>query len=251
MGEVLGAHEEGPLSARYQKEIFGNYFETTDSEYLRVHRGNQESYEDNFADLLPADKTAKILEIGCGAGQLLWYLKSKGYENILGVDVGQTQIDLVKRLGIDGRVISSIPEFLSDKRGTYDLIVMNAVIEHFTKQELWDNLRAIHGALKGGGSVVFSTPNMACLSSGFQRYIDFTHETGFTERSAYEVMRITGFKEIVLRPDRIKLKPRPRRVVWWAFNKLWYALLKFLYYIERGDDRPKIVSRLLIVTGKK
>lgn len=238
----------------YSEEVFTNYFgQDDDQEYLAVHKWNQESYEDNFSDLLPRDRGARILEIGCGAGQLLYYLKAKGYGNIEGIDLGEQQIGYLKRYGIDGHVVSSIPDYFKDvsKRGRYDLIIMNEVIEHFPKKELFDNLAAIREGLKEKGFFVFATPNMACLSGLFQRDIDLTHEIGFTERSAYQMMRIAGFKDIIIRPDRIVPRLRPKRIMWCCLNWLWYKILGFLHYVERGMDRPRILSRTLIVIGKK
>jgi 2-polyprenyl-3-methyl-5-hydroxy-6-metoxy-1,4-benzoquinol methylase len=236
----------------YSEDIFKNYFGKDDNpDYLKVHKANQESYEDNFSDLLPRDSQAHILEIGCGAGQLLYYLKAKGYANIEGVDIGNDQIEMVKKMGIQAVAIASIAEYLKSRSSSYDLIIMNQVIEHLPKAGLLDDLRVIRGALKDGGTFLFATPNMACLSGQFQRNIDFTHETGFTERNAYQVMRVAGFNDIKVRGDRISLKPRVKRIAWWALNRLWFATLGFIYYIERGSDRPKVLSKELIVTGKK
>ena len=93
----------------YSNDIFTDYIENAkDSPYLKVHMANQESYEDCFSRLLLTDKKSKILEIGCGAGQLLYYFKSNGYTNIEGVDIGEHQIRLVKDMGIDACVIFSI-----------------------------------------------------------------------------------------------------------------------------------------------
>jgi SAM-dependent methyltransferase len=181
----------------------------------------------------------------------LYYLKSKGYANIEGVDIGDLQIGFLKKMGIDGTTITSIPRYLEDKKDRYDMVIMNHVIEHFSKTELWGNLKAIHASLKTGGVFIFSTPNMACLSGLFERNVDFTHETGFTERNAYQVMRITGFRHITIKGDRIKLKARPKRIAWWALNILWRRILGFAYYLERGSDRPRILSRSLIVSGTK
>ncbi len=236
----------------YSDEIFKNYFgEDANPEYLKVHKANQESYEDNFKDLLPEDSGAHILEIGCGAGQLLYYMKDKGYLNIEGVDIGNDQVEMVRKMGIKSEQISSIAEYLKDRQSAYDLIIMNQVIEHIPKSELLDVMHVIYDALKVGGRFIFATPNMACLSGLFQRNIDFTHETGFTERNAYQVMRVSGFKDIKISGDRVRFKPRPKRILWWALNRMWYAILGFIYYIERGSDRPKVLSKELIVTGKR
>lgn len=236
----------------YNTEIFKNYFDANaHPDYLKVHRGNQEFYADNLADLLPRDKDSKILEIGCGAGQLLYYLKVSGYKNIEGADIGEEQVKFLESMGINGTVISSLQEYLKDKKDHYDLIIMNQVIEHFPKSELWDNSSLIYKSLRKGGAFIFITPNMSCLSGLSQRYTDFTHEIGFTERSASQIMRIAGFKDIVVRGDKITLKLRIGRIVWWLSNIIWHSILGFIYYVEKGMDRPRILSRHLIVIGKR
>jgi 2-polyprenyl-3-methyl-5-hydroxy-6-metoxy-1,4-benzoquinol methylase len=235
----------------YNTEIFKDYIGEDTSDYLRIHDRNQESYFDNFSSILPSDKSANILEIGCGAGQLLHYLQKSGYRNIEGIDIGEDQIGFLKKMGIKGTVIRSIPDYLSDKAASYDLIIMNQVLEHIPKNEILESIRSIRKALKNNALFVFATPNMACVSGPFQRYIDFTHEVGFTERSAYQVMRIAGFREISVRGDDVKLKMRPKRIAWWMLNGIWNSMLGFIYFIERGSDRPKVLSRILIVTGKK
>ncbi len=36
--------------------------------------------------ILPADKSARILDIGCGYGNLLYGMREAGYKNIQGID---------------------------------------------------------------------------------------------------------------------------------------------------------------------
>lgn len=236
----------------YSAEIFKDYFhQGGNEEYMRVHDRNQESYDDIFSQILPADRKKAILEIGCGAGQLLWYLKNKGYTCLEGVDIGTAQVDMARKMGIDASVIKSIPEFLEKRNDRYDLVIMNQVVEHIPKAELLNTLRAIRQSLKSGGSFVFITPNMSCLSGPSQRYADITHETGFTERSAYQVMRIAGYSDIVISGDYVKPKFRPKRMVWWILNRLWHFMMSVAYFAEKGTDRPRILSRSIIVAGKR
>lgn len=94
----------------YRDGIYNDYLdEKDDSGYLKVSSSNQESYADNYRDLLPPDTGARILEIGCGAGQLLYYIRNEGYKNIEGADIGDAQIKLLEKMGIKGSVISSVP----------------------------------------------------------------------------------------------------------------------------------------------
>ena len=60
--------------------------------------------------LLGDNYAIRILDYGCGGGQLLTYLRALGYENIAGVDVNASKIEQIKcisnNLGFDSEVFS-------------------------------------------------------------------------------------------------------------------------------------------------
>src|SRR4051812_37311495 len=86
-GEVMNSLQE-QLQERYVSTHFG--------EIRSVNADDLESfarhYRRVYAPLLPADKNAKILDIGCGLGHFLYFLKSEGYVNHWGIDLGSEQI---------------------------------------------------------------------------------------------------------------------------------------------------------------
>ncbi|MDD3905526.1 MAG: class I SAM-dependent methyltransferase [Candidatus Omnitrophica bacterium] len=209
-----------------------------------------EGCEAMFLKFIPPDKNIKILDVGCGCGQLLYMLREHGYNRIKGVDLGQAQIDLTKKLGIEADKIDDLPDYL-DKNYGWDVVVMNQVIEHFPKDKVYLYLDAIKKSIVPGGKIIIGTPNMALLSGGFQRYIDFTHEIGFTERSLRQVLKICGFEETQISGEVPSLKFRPKFLVWFFLRSIWFKMLSFLYLLERGTERPGIISRHLIAVAKK
>jgi 2-polyprenyl-3-methyl-5-hydroxy-6-metoxy-1,4-benzoquinol methylase len=48
---------------------------------------------------LPADPSAPILDIGCGSGQLLYFLREQGYSQAVGIDRDQAQVEVGRSLG--------------------------------------------------------------------------------------------------------------------------------------------------------
>jgi len=234
-----------------QTKIFRDYLDDRQSDHHIVNSHNIEGYEDHFMNLLPADKNIRILDIGCGCGQLLYTLKKNGYHNLLGVDLGQKQVDLTRGLGIDAQKISDLEDFLRGKKGSYHVISLWGTIEHFPKDKLLSYLEAIRYAMCDGGICIIVTCNMSLLSGLFQRYIDFTHEFGFTEISLRQVLRISGFSGIEITGEHPKLKPRLKFLVWFVLRKIWFKVLGFIYLLEKGTDRPKILSRHLIAVAKK
>ena len=233
----------------YIDEIFNNYFGDDANPHLVVTRADQESFHDNFSKFIPKDPNTSILDIGCGSGRFLHYLKNRNYANIEGVDIGLQQVSIVKNMGIKAAQISSISSFLTGK--SYDMITMIGTIEHLSKSTAWDDLKSIYVALKSNGIFLFMTPNMATLSASFRRYIDFTHEVGFSERSAAQIMTILGYRNIQITGDYIKLKPHPKRIAFYYANLMLRYFMRFMYIAESGTDAPKIISKNLVVVGYK
>ncbi|MEM1973810.1 MAG: hypothetical protein QXN68_03370, partial [Thermoplasmata archaeon] len=78
-------------SLRYREKIYSRYVETLtryseqpndEQEYVR----RKKLYDLNYKKFLPSDKNTKILELGCGKGFFLKYLKEMGYSYIKGVE---------------------------------------------------------------------------------------------------------------------------------------------------------------------
>jgi SAM-dependent methyltransferase len=66
------------------KEMFGKYHETF---YKGLHGWRDyeltsKGFAEWYYDCLPADKSARILDIGCGDGKFLFFLYNKGYNKI-------------------------------------------------------------------------------------------------------------------------------------------------------------------------
>ena len=251
MQQLIGAAME---NRSMREKIFDNYIQKktdirADANHFIPNDRNLEGYEMMFLKFMPEDKDARILDIGCGCGQLLYMLREKGYNNIKGIDIGNAQVGLTKKLGICAEKIDDLIAYLG-KNGGLDVIIMSQVIEHFSKDRVYQYLEAMKTALRPGGRIIIATPNMALLSGTFQRYIDFTHELGFTERSLGEVLRVTGFKDIEIYGDTLSFKPRPKFIMWLVLRTIWFKILGFLYLLERGSERPRIISRHLIAVAK-
>ncbi len=153
-----------------------------------------------FDRFLPADKSAKILEIGCGNGGFVLWLERLGFVNSFGVDVSKEQTDEAGRLGIKNVSHGDLLEFLKTKRGEYAVIFARDLIEHFDKEKVFEIFDLAHQALSADGLFVVQTPNGESPMSGRFRYWDFTHETSFTASSFGQISRTVGFREADVYP---------------------------------------------------
>lgn len=236
-----------------REKLFEEYF---NSIYARSNTFAIEEYENtamefdcHYGNFLPADKSAPIIDIGCGTGHFLYYLKKKGYTNFLGIDISVGQVEFCRDNITQNVEIADAFEFLADKINAYSAISANDVIEHIPKEKVILFLKLIYQALVPNGVLLLKLPNMSNPFAVDLRYRDFTHECGFTEKSTYQVLYVAGFRDIRIYPSQTRwksLKPHLR----WILTSLVHAILKKLFWYQ-GFTAPEILSSRLIVIAKK
>ena len=103
---------------------------------------------------MPKDKRCRILELGCGMGQFYYFCRKQGYNNYVGIDASKENIMHIKSC-LDKRAkvkVMDMFEFLSKEDGSkkYDVVVLNDVIEHLTKPEIFAVLDGVKKILIRG-----------------------------------------------------------------------------------------------------
>lgn len=147
----------------------------------------------------------EVLEIGCGAGGTLSYLKYNGLaQHVVGIDIASSQIEVALQQGVDEAFVSNLDNLEEILHGrTFDAILMLDVLEHLV--DPWSVLKCVSGFLRPGGRIYVSLPNvqnvrvLVPLLMGQWRYkelgiLDKTHLRFFTKRTAVELLRGAGFE---------------------------------------------------------
>jgi len=206
-----------------------------------------------FRDWLPHDLEAPIIDVGCGAGYFLAFLKYLGYRNICGVDISQEQVEFAKEKVPEAIIIKeNILNFLSKFTNEYNLITAIDFIEHLKKSEVIDFFELCHSALKSGGQIILQTPNMETPWGTCHRYGDFTHEIGLGPNSLKKIMTLTGFKKIEERecgpiPFGYSLTSTIRYILWQIIR----MKLQFYNLIEMGGPGSGVFTRVFLIKGAK
>ena len=162
----------------------------------------------NYAALLDAietEKPFKILDLGCGPGRDLKYLKSLGHIPV-GVEGSETFVEVATKLS--GCVVYHMDFIqLALTQVEYDGIFANASLFHIPKQEIKRVMMELYDSLKERGVLFCSNPRG-------------NNQEGFSgERYGFyydwitwkEICLKTGFVEVnhFLRPDGITEEERP------------------------------------------
>jgi 2-polyprenyl-3-methyl-5-hydroxy-6-metoxy-1,4-benzoquinol methylase len=146
-----------------EQQVFDDYYRAM-SKYEYHQRDGEESPYDRvrMADIasdiepLVADHQARILDIGCATGRLLYLLRERGFPSVTGLDPSQGCVDAARRL-YDVRVLqgsmSEFPE--TDER--FDVIILIGVLEHI--RDLDAAMRRVRSILAPKGLVYVEVPN--------------------------------------------------------------------------------------------
>ena len=203
-----------------------------DAEYAAAAR----QFRRRWAGLLPLDRGAAILELGCGAGHFVKFLREGGYERVEGIDRSAREIARAAAAGIDGLRCIDAGERLTGSKEEFDTVVALNFFEHLRKDEIVHVLGLVHTALRPGGRLLAVTPNALSPFGGATRYWDFSHETGFTPASWRQLARLTGFAE----PSFGEFGPLPHSLAGAVRTALWQVIrlgLVTMSYIEVGGPR--------------
>lgn len=137
-----------------------------------------------------------VLEVGCGLGQFLLYLKAKGVADFLGIDQDAALKAHLPEAVRDNFEIADIRDFLSAGAGgrSFDRIALFDVLEHFTPEDGARLLTGLAGILRPGGRIVVKVPNMASPWGAQHQYGDLTHKTGYGPKSLRQLALAVGLQ---------------------------------------------------------
>lgn len=193
-------------------------------------------------------KNAPILELGCNKGHLLRVLHTRGYKNLFGVDLSQGDLECAKKIIPEATLIEEdIFNYLMAHENKFQVIILKALIEHIKKDKVMLLLDSINKSLAPGGFVLIDVQNSDWLFGLHDRYVDFTHEVGFTQESLRQLM-VLYFDEVSVTPTQSPFwkMGRKDKIKHYFAKKIVFSLLKWA-----DPESPSVIERLLIASGKK
>lgn len=149
---------------------------------------------------LPTDKSIRILDIGCGAGHLLYAFQKEGYTNCLGIDLSQEQINEAKKR-VAYVKLSDAFQYLPKHRNEFDVICLFDVAEHLDSNNLFSLLKKINGSLRSSGILIIHTINGWSPFSHFCFFGDLTHQQLYSPKIIGDMALLANFKEYCCFPS--------------------------------------------------
>lgn len=215
--------------------------------YTSKEVGYFDSVRKEILPLLPV-KMDKVLEIGCGSGATLQWLKNeKGCGWIGGVELSEDAAGRAKDR-LDFFLAGNIEKIeLPFENGSLDLILCLDVLEHLV--DPWLVVKRLSKLLKPGGSMIISVPNimhrsalLPLLSHDRWDYepsgiLDRTHLRFFTRKTAVELLE-QGYLNVDLVFPVIQISKWSKT---WLFDCLTLHSFRRLFitqYLVRGINIP-------------
>jgi 2-polyprenyl-3-methyl-5-hydroxy-6-metoxy-1,4-benzoquinol methylase len=203
-------------------------------------------YETRIGELakyLP--KNSKVLDVGCGSGAFLQYIKKAGYRPFA-MDISKKIINFMKKKGISGYTdMNKIPQ------KSFDAITAFDVIEHTTDPIKF--IKEIKDKLKTKGVIMITTPNSVGISARMLKdkwwvFKPEGHYILLSPKGIRYLLEKIGFKIIFIKTDIFTQWFPPNNTLFKKIaNKLLYLLFspvkKYLFSHYLGDN-IEVIAKL-------
>jgi len=214
-----GSGPRHTMSIFYQSYGDAKGYTTPDLNKKHVRRFDEEVW-------VPASMTSdmRCLEIGCGTGHFLSYLRHKGVTDFLGIDLDPALADVVPTDVRDRFRVADVREFLAsaEEKRPFDRILMFDVFEHFTAEDGLALLTDLMPILAADGAIVLKMPNAASPWGQQFQNGDLTHLTAYTPDSIRQMAVAAGLRCVSCHPHKLGSPGRRRtdRLVQALMNRL-------------------------------
>lgn len=169
-------------------------------EISKVFKSNLKWYECFFKEFLLENIKSSILDIPCGHGNILYFLKSKGFENVKGYDIDPGRVEMANQLGLNAEIGDGI-SIIKNKRNI-DIIFSLDFLEHLDKDIVIKYLEDCNNALRNGGMLIVRMPISDNILGAYDFFNDFTHKWTAHSHVIESLFKIAGFQKVIIKDER-------------------------------------------------
>lgn len=240
----------GAMMTAFDQSVYASMSNSRDTADLRAQFERLRPWYSRFlADVLPRDTSARILDVPCGAGNLLFTLQSLGYTQAVGYDGDPGQIGLAQALGLSAKQGDALEALAQTPPGSIAVVFSLDFLEHLPKETAVRFCASARRALAPGGLLVCRTPSADGPFGSRDRYNDLTHKWSMTANVAEALMRLAGFRGVEVRqeaPPPYHWKNRLRRLLFLGTTRLLSAYLTLC-----GIAPPRVWTTSMWIIARK
>lgn len=141
-----------PSSEDYDEEYYTNIC----GGFEEFKKGTTLGKYNHCLKLLKPKRKQKVLDLGCGRGEIVKMLSERGIFCV-GGDYSKIATKIASEQ--NKNILRFDARSLPFKSETFDVVIMLDVLEHLIKEEGIKSLKQIRTVLKKGGKIVIHTPN--------------------------------------------------------------------------------------------
>ncbi len=216
------------------KNIYKNYEDVVDKEYLRHVKTRELSAIAALKIINQYTQGKKLLDVGCATGDFLKIAKDFGY-SVEGLELSYWSSEIAIKRGIKVYVetLKSLSKKMSKK---YDVITLWGVIEHFENPK--EEMEYLYNLLNPNGIIVLWTGNVDGLMSRLLGrkwwYWQGQHIQYFTNKSLNFLGKQTGFKNLAIKiyPIAATYEQMKNSLTRYRFQKFLLPFIKIIFSIK-------------------
>lgn len=233
--------------ASYRSRAYERYSVKSAPDYERFAN----AYHRRLGKRVAISKNWRCLDIACGFGNFLAYLRRLGVKDFVGVDSSKDSIRVARMEFGDARLIhSEVFQFLEKCPDRYHFISLLDFVEHLRKDEVFRFFALVNRIQQLNGKVLIRTPNANGLFGMAARYNDITHESCFTPLAIRDVLKREGYRIIEIWEDGAAPGTITQTIHWilWSMVR---CVIRCVNAVETGQRGDGILTRNMWVLAEK
>jgi len=237
----MNAHKD------YREIAYGRYDAAATPDYEKFAN----AYARRLSGKLEVRPDWRCLDIACGYGNFLAFLRRCNVKEYLGIDSAEAAATVGrKEFGNDHVLTTDAFDFLRNNRSSYELISALDFIEHLRKDEMFEFVALTHQSLRTGGYLLLRTPNANAPFGMAARYNDITHETCFTTGAIVDVLTGNGMTTVRIWED-IPRPGTPLQLLHWLAWQIVRTAYRIANSAETGLPGDGVLTRnMWVLAGK-
>ena len=174
------------------KKFFNKFASSYDA---KIFKKWQENIRKKIIEEAGIKNNSKILDAGCGTGELLYILSKNKKLKLYGIDVSDKMLEVAeKKLGERANLKLSSVEKMDFKNNSFDYIFSEDAFHHYANYDLV--MKNFYRILKNGGKLIVADFNFGIIINKIFHWLEPGNNKMHSKKEFIELFKKYGFKRI-------------------------------------------------------